>query len=148
MKNATPAHLRLPERSKAKALYEKQLPAHKAALQQLAQVAEEQPAVSAEAGDGGGIEHAEAVADVEHAAELAPDDPLFAASAEYLQVPISLGPPAEASSFEPLPPEVCYDLGLAIRLEKDQDGSLLGSFVLIYRQGNALMLMFCLFRLC
>ncbi|MEN8686853.1 MAG: (p)ppGpp synthetase, partial [Desulfuromonadales bacterium] len=37
MNNASSAHLRLPERSKAKALYEKQLPAHKAALQQLAQ---------------------------------------------------------------------------------------------------------------
>jgi len=38
MNNASSAHLRLPERSKAKALYEKQLPAHNAALQQLAQV--------------------------------------------------------------------------------------------------------------
>jgi putative GTP pyrophosphokinase len=38
MENALSGQLRLPERSKAKALYEKQLPAHKAALQQLAQV--------------------------------------------------------------------------------------------------------------
>jgi len=37
MKNASTGHLRLPERGKAKALYEKQLPAHKAALQNLAQ---------------------------------------------------------------------------------------------------------------
>jgi transposase len=43
---------------------------------------------------------------------------------------------------------VAYNLGLAIRLERDQDGRLLGSFVLIYRQGNALMVMFYLFRLC
>jgi len=37
MKDPSMGHLRVPERSKAKALYEKQLPAHKAALQQLAQ---------------------------------------------------------------------------------------------------------------
>ena len=43
---------------------------------------------------------------------------------------------------------VAYNLGVAVRLEKDQDGGLLGSFVLIYRQGNALMLMFFLFSLC
>jgi hypothetical protein len=43
---------------------------------------------------------------------------------------------------------VAYNLGLAIRLEKHQDGRLFGPFVLIYRQGNALMVMFCLFRLC
>ena len=43
---------------------------------------------------------------------------------------------------------VAYNLGVAIRLERDQDGRLFGSFVLIYRQGNALMAMFCLFRLC
>ncbi len=37
----------------------------------------------------------QAVSDVERAAELAPDDPLFTQSAAYLQVPISVAPPPQ-----------------------------------------------------
>ena len=40
---------------------------------------------------------------------------------------------------------LAYNLGLAIRLYKDQEGQLFASFALIYHQGNALMLMFFFF---
>jgi hypothetical protein len=55
-----------------------------------------------------------AVDDVERAAELDPDDSLFAESAAHLQVPISTGPPAEAIDFQPLAPGECYALGQAM----------------------------------
>ena len=56
----------------------------------------------------------QAVADVERAFELAPDDPLYSESAAHLQVPISIAPPGEPRAFQPLPPETCYDLGQAV----------------------------------
>jgi transposase len=43
---------------------------------------------------------------------------------------------------------LAYNLGLAIRLYKDQEGQLFGSFVLIHHQGNALLLMVFFFQLC
>ena len=57
---------------------------------------------------------AKAVADVERAAELAPNDPLFAQSAAYLQVPISVAPPPQPIAYRPLPAEACYELGQAL----------------------------------
>jgi|GEM_PF-1042203 len=54
------------------------------------------------------------VSDVARAADLVPDDPLFAQSAAYLQVPISIAPPPEPIGYQPLPPEQCYELGQAL----------------------------------
>jgi hypothetical protein len=54
------------------------------------------------------------VSDVERAAELVPTDPVFAKSAAYLQVPISVAPPPAPTSYQPLPPESCYQLGQAL----------------------------------
>jgi hypothetical protein len=59
---------------------------------------------------------AQALADVERAAALAPDDALFSKSATHLQGQgtMFLGPPEKMPGFEPLPPEICYELGQAM----------------------------------
>ena len=59
---------------------------------------------------------AQVLADVERAARLASDEPLFAESVAYLQSQgtMFLGPPERMAAFEPLPPESCYELGQAM----------------------------------
>jgi hypothetical protein len=59
---------------------------------------------------------AQVLADVERAARLAPDDPLFAESVANLQSQgtMLVGPPEKMPGFEPLPPERCYELGQAM----------------------------------
>jgi hypothetical protein len=55
-----------------------------------------------------------ALADVERAAELAPDDELFSQSLAYLADAAPAEPPTVPASFQPLPGDTCYALGQAI----------------------------------